>query len=190
MGLLLVMNAGPSRAQLKSNASPPLPASKPASNTAGANSAKHIAAVKKVPDGPALSILIRRTLLTLNDANLSGNYTVLRDLAAPGFQSANDAAKLATIFAKLRETKIDMAPIVYFDPKLVRKPEIAENGMLRLTGFMSTQPQQINFDMLFQNVSSRWLLFGIAVNTTLAKAASATPAAKSKGTAGMKNKKK
>src|SRR6516225_8491340 len=32
--------------------------------------------------------LVRSTLLTLNDANLSGNYTVLRDLAAPIFRRA------------------------------------------------------------------------------------------------------
>ena len=38
--------------------------------------------------------LIRSTLLTLNDANQSGNYTVLRDLAAPDFQARNTAADL------------------------------------------------------------------------------------------------
>jgi hypothetical protein len=36
--------------------------------------------------------LIRSTLLTLNDANRSGNYTVLRDLATPDFQARNTAA--------------------------------------------------------------------------------------------------
>lgn len=126
-----------------------------------------------MPNDAALNILIRRTLLTLNDANLSGNYSVLRDLAAPGFQSTNDAAKLTGIFAPLRKAKIDMAPILYFDPKLVRKPEITKSGMLRLSGFLQTRPQQINFDMLFEKVSGRWRLFGIAVNTTLAKAAAA-----------------
>lgn len=129
-----------------------------------------------VPDGPALSILIRRTLLTLNDANLSGNYTVLRDLAAPGFQSANDPAKLAGIFASLRNNKIDLGPIVYFDPKLVREPALTENGMLRVSGFMPTRPQQVNFDMLFEKVADRWRLFGIAVNTSPAQAAAAQPA--------------
>jgi hypothetical protein len=42
--------------------------------------------------------LIRSTLLTLNDANRSGNYTVLRDLAAPDFQVRNTAADLSQIF--------------------------------------------------------------------------------------------
>ena len=39
--------------------------------------------------------LIRSTLLTLNDANRSGNYTVMHDLAAPGFREKNSAADLA-----------------------------------------------------------------------------------------------
>jgi len=42
--------------------------------------------------------LIRSTLLTLNDANRSGNYTVLRDLAAPDFQARNTAADLSQSF--------------------------------------------------------------------------------------------
>lgn len=120
----------------------------------------------RIPDGPVLSILIRRTLLTLNDANLTGNYTVLRDLGAPGFQSANDAARLAAIFANLRQRKIDLAPIIYFDPKLVREPQIEPNGMLRVSGFIPTQPEQVNFDFLFQLVEGRWRVFGIAVNTS------------------------
>lgn len=137
----------------------------------------------RIPDGPVLSVLIRRTLLTLNDANLTGNYTVLRDLAAPGFQSANDAARLAVIFTNLRERKIDLSPIIYFDPKLVRAPQIDANGMLRVSGFIPTEPEQVNFDLLFQLVDGRWRLFGLAVNTSptaataMPSAAPATPAA-------------
>jgi hypothetical protein len=128
-----------------------------------------------IPEGTAISILIRRTLMTLNDANLSGNYTVLRDLAAPGFQSANNAAKLGEIFATLRNRGLDFAPIMYFDPKLVREPEIGPNGMLRVSGFIPSQPQQVNFDMMFQKIEERWRLFGIAVNTS--PSAAAFPAA-------------
>ena len=52
--------------------------------------------------------LIRSTLLTLNDANRSGNYTVLRDLAAPDFQARNTAADLAQIFTDLRRRNFDL----------------------------------------------------------------------------------
>jgi hypothetical protein len=137
---------------------------------AGANATP----ASQVPDGPALSILIRRTLLTLNDANLTGNYTVLRDVAAPGFQSSNNAAKLAEIFANLRNRDLDLAPVMYFDPHLVRPPEIGKNGMLRLSGFIPTRPQQVNFDMLFENGAGHWRLFGIAVNTSPAQSEAAS----------------
>ena len=52
--------------------------------------------------------LVRSTLLTLNDANLSGNYSVLRDLAAPDFQARNTAADLAQTFSDLRRRNFDL----------------------------------------------------------------------------------
>jgi hypothetical protein len=42
---------------------------------------------------------IRSALLALDQANKTGNYTVLRELGAPGFQAANTAARLSEIFA-------------------------------------------------------------------------------------------
>jgi hypothetical protein len=33
------------------------------------------------------------------------------------------------------------------------------------TATASGEPQQINFDLLFQDVSNQWRLFGIAINT-------------------------
>ncbi|MFN5718420.1 MAG: hypothetical protein ACK463_28405, partial [Bradyrhizobium sp.] len=47
-------------------------------------------------DRNGVLMLIRSTLLALDHANKSGNYTVLRDLGASGFQ-VNTAAKLAEI---------------------------------------------------------------------------------------------
>jgi hypothetical protein len=49
-------------------------------------------------DRNGVIILIRSTLLALDHANKTGNYTVLRDLGSPGFQTNTDA-RLAEIFA-------------------------------------------------------------------------------------------
>ena len=49
-------------------------------------------------DRNGVLMLVRSTILALDQANKTGNYTVLRDLGAPGFQ-VNTAAKLAEIFA-------------------------------------------------------------------------------------------
>jgi hypothetical protein len=109
--------------------------------------------------------LIRSTLLTLNDANRSGNYSVLRDLAAPDFQARYTAADLAQIFSDLRRRKFDLHGAALLAPKFSAIPALDQNGMLRLTGFFQTHPQQTNFDLLFQLVAGEWRLDGISIAT-------------------------
>jgi hypothetical protein len=50
-------------------------------------------------DRNGVLILIRSSLLAVDQADKTGNYTVLRDLGAPGFQASNTAARLREIFA-------------------------------------------------------------------------------------------
>jgi hypothetical protein len=109
--------------------------------------------------------LIRSTLLTLNDANRSGNYTVLRDLAAPDFQARNTAADLGQSFSDLRRRNFDLYGAALLAPQLTAAPALDQNGMLRLTGYVPTRPMQINFDLLFQVVGGQWRLFGISIAT-------------------------
>lgn len=114
--------------------------------------------------------LIRSTLLTLNDANRSGNYTVLRDLASPDFQTRNSAADLARIFTDLRERKFDLFGVALLAPQLSTSPQIDAQNRLRLAGVFQTRPLMIQFDLQFQNVGGEWRLFGISVATPAAQA--------------------
>jgi hypothetical protein len=114
-------------------------------------------------DRNGVLILIRSTVLALDQANKTGNYTVLRDLGAPGFQ-ANTAARLAEIFANQRRDNLDLSGVAVIDPQLTVLPQIEANGMMRMTGFFPSVPQQVNFEMLFAPVSGQWRLFGISVN--------------------------
>jgi hypothetical protein len=131
--------------------------------------------------------LIRSTLLTLNDANRTGNYTVLRDLASPDFQNKNTAADLSDSFADLRRRHFDLFSVALAAPQLASAPALDGNGMLRLTGFFPTRPQQINFDLLFQNVAGQWRLFGISVATPQVSAQPAPAPAPSPPPAPTKN---
>jgi hypothetical protein len=139
-----------------------------------------------MPDPYKMSMLIRTTLIALSQANLTGNYTVLRDLGSPAFQAVNSAARLTEAFTELRQRRLDFSPILFFDPKLVREPALDEAGRLRLRGFIETRPEQINFDMMFEHVGGDWRLFGLAVQMQPAPAATAAtgqknaPAAKEK----------
>jgi hypothetical protein len=126
-----------------------------------------------VPDAYKIDMLIRTTLIALSQANLTGNYTVLRDLGSPSFQATNSAARLAEAFTDLRQRKLDFAPILFFNPKLVRQPAVDDAGRLRFTGFLDTKPERINFDMMFEHVGGDWRLFGLAVQMQPAPAPTA-----------------
>jgi len=126
-----------------------------------------------VPDPTALTVLIRNTMAALNDANITGNYTVFRDLGSPEFRKANTSARLAVIFAPLRQRKLNLSPIVLFTPKLAKEAAIDDKEVLRLTGFFPTQPLRVNFNLGYQNVDGAWRLFDISISTTQTKAPSA-----------------
>lgn len=136
-----------------------------------------------VPSDQALAIMIKTILIAYNDANLTGNYTVLRDLASPSFRETNSSARLADIFRDMRQNNIDIAPIVLFQPKLVRKPQIDADGDLVLEGFFDTRPERVQFLIVYRAVEGLWKLFAIRVTTKPAQAAVAAdraplPAAK------------
>src|SRR5947207_9118460 len=114
-------------------------------------------------DRNGVMILIRSSLLALDQANKTGNYTVLRDLGAPGFQS-NSAARLGEIFAKLRNDNLDLSGVAVLDPQLSLLPQIEANGLMHMTGFFPSVPSQVNFDLAFAPVNGQWRLFGISVS--------------------------
>ena len=114
-------------------------------------------------DRNGVLILIRSTLLALDQANKTGNYTVLRDIGAPGFQS-NSAARLGEIFAKLRNDNLDLSGVAVLDPQLSLLPQIEGNGLMHMTGFFPSVPSQVNFDLAFAPVNGQWRLFGISVS--------------------------
>ena len=90
---------------------------------------------------------------------------MLRDLAAPDFQARNTAADLSLSFTDLRRRNFDLYGAALLAPQLTAVPAFDQRGFLHLTGFFPTRPQQINFDLLFQDVANQWRLFGIAINT-------------------------
>jgi hypothetical protein len=114
-------------------------------------------------DRNGVLMLIRSTLLALDHANKTGNYTVLRDLGAPGFQ-VNTAAKLAEIFAKQRGEKLDLSGVAVIDPQLSLLPQIEPNGMLHMAGFFPSVPSQVNFELLFAPVDGQWRVFGVSLS--------------------------
>lgn len=117
-----------------------------------------------IPDGLELAKLVWSTLLAVDSANKSGNYSVLRDLAAPGFQQANDAARLSEIFAGLRNSRIDLSNVLLLTPTYSQTPHFVEGNLLRVQGMFGLRPTAITFDLHFQWNAGRWQLFGVSIN--------------------------
>ena len=132
-----------------------------------------------VPSELELNKLVWSTMAAVDHANQAGNYSVLRDLAAPGFQLNNDAARLTQIFAPLRATRIDLSNTLLLAPTYQGGPHIPTSNMLQVQGFFGLRPTAISFDLVYQWVSGRWRLFGVDIRPATIAAAQpvATPVA-------------
>ncbi len=118
-----------------------------------------------IPSDNALAIIIKATLSAYNDGNVTGNYSVLRDLASPIFREANSPARLADVFQDMRRRKMNIAPILLLQPQLLREPEIDADGHLILEGFFETRPEQVEFLLVYEATTGPGRLFAIRVST-------------------------
>ena len=119
---------------------------------------------------PQSIFLIRSTLLALNDANRTGNYTVLRDLASPAFRERNSAADLAVTFAQLRRSNLDLGIAALMEPALAGAPVLDAERRLHLKGEFATRPNRLVFELVFEDVRGRWQLHDILAGDAAGRA--------------------
>ena len=138
------------------------------------------APIVTMPDAEKVVLLVRSTMLTLNDALQTNNFTVLRERGSPNFQNSATAQELANAFAQLRSLQIDLIGVSVSVPQLVAPPTIDAQSRLRIIGFYPGQGVQFNFDLQYEPVAGQWRLFSMAVNTSQPQVAAhdapATPA--------------
>jgi hypothetical protein len=123
-----------------------------------------------MPEPEVLLYLIRSHILALHHANITGNYTVLRDLGSPAFRAANSAARLGAIFANLRDAGVDLGAAATVTAELIQAPAISQ-GLLTLVGNLALPRQPVRFELGFQPVEQTWQLFAITIVPLQAQAA-------------------
>lgn len=116
-----------------------------------------------VPGELEIAKMVWSTMAAVDHANRSGNYSVLRDLSAPGFQIANDPARLTQIFASLRSTNVDLSNTMLLAPTYRGAPRMVQADILQVQGSFGLRPTAIAFDLLYQYVQGRWRLFGVSI---------------------------
>ncbi|MDT0682590.1 hypothetical protein RM543_07830 [Roseicyclus sp. F158] len=107
--------------------------------------------------------LVRDTLAAISQANRTGNYTVLRDIAAPSFAASNDPAALGAFFSNLRSAGPDLLPALALDPEILRFETTPDSRQLRLVGYIPAYPEHISFDLTFEQVQAAWRVNGMSV---------------------------
>ena len=116
-----------------------------------------------VPSELELAKLVWSTMAMVDHANRSGNYSVLRDTSANGFQIQNDPSRLAEIFAPVRALRIDLSNALIVAPVYTGGPTLLQADVFRVQGYFPLRPSPIFFDFYFQWEQGRWKLFGISI---------------------------
>ena len=145
--------------QEKRAVTPPPPAPAPV-QTAPVASAQPDAPT--LPSAEQLIALVRNVLLAVNDANLTGNYTVLRDLTAPDSQGLNTPERLEESFRPIRQQGTDFSIVAVATPRFFQLPTFTPQGYLRVNGEFISSPR-ITFDIFLQPVAGRWRPYAIGV---------------------------
>ena len=115
-----------------------------------------------LPDDTEREILIKTTLMTFNDANLTGNYSVLHSKAATPFRQQLSVEKLATTFKEFRDKKVNIESIVADEIDSGSEAKINE-GILSLTGRFKDDTRRVRYDLKFAREENSWKLVGINV---------------------------
>ncbi|MBB5751713.1 hypothetical protein [Prosthecomicrobium pneumaticum] len=115
------------------------------------------------PSLPAALALVRSTLIAVDQANLTDDYSVLRMLGTPAFVQSNSADFLSQAFRPWRQPGRDFGFVAVAEPRLQSAPAIDERGILRLVGRVPTPNFDLAFDLAYQFVEGRWRVAGILI---------------------------
>jgi hypothetical protein len=117
-----------------------------------------------VPSDDEQEVLIKTTLMTFNDANLTGNYSVLYDKSSNAMRQQFTAEKLSAAFAIFRTKKLNIESVVGDDIGSESTAKIDDNGILELKGRFKDDTRRIRYDLKFVHEENAWKMLGINVD--------------------------
>jgi hypothetical protein len=121
-------------------------------------------AQQKVPGAELQEVLIKASLLSFNDANVTGNYAVFHAKLSKPFRDQFAPEKLAEIFKEFRDKRIDFDIVAAKKPIAAEEPKIDDRGVLALKGYFDTTPSRVNYDLAFIMSDGEWKLIKINVD--------------------------
>jgi hypothetical protein len=120
---------------------------------------------QNIPSASAQEGIIKRSLLTFNDANVTGNYTVMNALASKPFRESLSAEKLKETFKAFNEKHIDFGDIVLVKPVVTKPTTIDDDGVMVTEGYLDIPTMRVKYVLKHLLSDARWQLLGINVAT-------------------------
>lgn len=120
-------------------------------------------AQNKVPSERALEALVKTTLLTFNDANVTGNYEVFHAKLSKPFREQFSVERLARRFQEFSKEHVDFDVIAALKPGYDPGPKVDDEGRRLVKGHFPTEPLRVNFDLAFIPSDGEWKLISIDV---------------------------
>jgi hypothetical protein len=122
-------------------------------------------AQNKLPTERGLEALVKSALLSFNDANVTGNYTVFHAKLSKPFRQQFSPEKLKATFKEFAEKNIDIDLIAALKPSYDPAPVIDDTGRLIVKGAFPTEPARVIFELDFIPSDGEWKLVRINVET-------------------------
>lgn len=132
------------------------------------------ARAQRIPSDYELEMLVKSTLASLNDANLTGNYAVFHARSSRQVREQLTPQTFFDAFKTFRDQQIDIAPILILRPTFREKPAIGEENRLVLRGHFDTSAQRqrfsaarydrVAFDMDFIQSEGTWKMIKVNVD--------------------------
>jgi hypothetical protein len=122
------------------------------------------AQAQKAPPPEQQEVLIKTTLLTFNDANVTQNYNVLHAKLSKQFRDQFSPERLKEVFKPFVDQKIDIDLIAAKTPIPAKAAEVDDRGVLSLSGHFDTRPSHVFYDLGYVMSDGEWKPIKINVN--------------------------
>ena len=122
-----------------------------------------------IPDDDSQDVLIRTTLLTFNDANMTNNYSVFFAKSAKELQALIGPEKMSAAFEVFRRNRGFFENVVTAEYESSEKPVIDKDGGLVLAGVLKVDDMDVTYNLKFLPNDNVWKEVGINVNVNRPK---------------------
>jgi hypothetical protein len=122
------------------------------------------ASALKPPIPEMQEVLIKASLMSFNDANVTGNYAVLHAKLSKPFRDQFPPEKLKQTFKPFADAHVDFDVVVAKPPVPTEAVRVDDDGRLLLRGYFDTRPSRVHYDLAFVMSEGEWKLIRLNVN--------------------------